>query len=466
MTMNTKIIDWFIPEAIRQRRTAREMARTFVFTHLFGPLIAQPMCIYLFIASPQGKVGLFVLAASICSFWALPFVLRATGDIALVALISFQGLAMTSLYGAYHYGGFSSPFMPWLAVSLLLGIFYLSKRIWLVLALFALDVGVFLALAAVRPFPERISTESLAIMGWLSIGAATLYMTWMALYYSSVVGLRSELEVEAVRGRALSTELERARAAAEEHGRARAQFFAKMNHELRTPLNSIIGYSEILLDELQDSPEANTGCAQDVLRINTAGKHLLSLVAKVLDGDAPDPEAIVVNPALVRIGTLCDEAIASTLPLIEKNGNRLIVDCPQADRHIQTDAKMLRQIIINLLGNAGKFTSEGEVTLKIFVEVGPHDDHLQVVVQDTGIGISADRIASIFEDYRQGGPSVRTAFGGTGLGLALSRVLCLSLGGQISVLSEPGQGSTFTMTVPASLSLEEETKRQGYSEAN
>lgn len=464
--MNTGIVDWFIPEVIRQRRTTRELARTFVFTHLFGPLIAQPMCIYLFIVSPQGDASLFVLFAAICSFWALPFVLRATGDIALVALISFQGLAMTSLNGAYHYGGFSSPFMPWLAVSLLLGLFYLSKRIWLVLTLFALDVGVFLALVATRPLPVRIPAEALATLGWLSIGAATLYMTWMALYYSGIVSLRSELEIEAVRSRVVSTELELASAAAEEHGRARARFFAKMNHELRTPLNSIIGYSEIMLEELQDAPEVNTGCAKDVMRINAAGKHLLSLVAEVLDGDATGPEALMVNPTSVSLGALCDEAIASTLPLIEKNGNRLTVNCPQADRVIHTDAKMLRQIIINLLGNAGKFTSAGEITLQVLVDEGPHDDHLQIVVRDTGIGIPADMLASIFEDYRQGGPAVRTAFGGTGLGLALSRQLCLLLGGQISVSSEPGQGATFTMTVPANLDTEEEAERRDCHEAD
>ena len=246
-----RIVTWFIPEDAVRGRTELGMARTFVFTHLFGPLIAQPMSLYLILVSPRVDAPLLVMVLGICSFWTLPFLLRLTGSVRLVAFMSFQGLATISLFGAFHYGGFSSPFLPWFVVSLLLGLFYLSKSVPAVLALFALDIAAFLGVIAWAGLPHRIPIEELRVIGWLSISSATIYMTWMALYYSRIIGLRAELEMEIERQRDTSIELEKARATAEETGQARARFFAKMSHELRTPLNAIIGYSDILLEDCE-----------------------------------------------------------------------------------------------------------------------------------------------------------------------------------------------------------------------
>ena len=452
------LIDWFIPAEVRSSRTDWELARTFVFTHIFGPLIAQPLWIYLYAIAPQAGSQLITLALAICSFWALPFALRATGNMWLVSLVSFQGLAMTSLFGSYHYGGFSSPFLPWLVVSLLLGLFYLSKNTGLVLSLFVLDIAAFLAVVLHRPLPDQIPVAELSVLGWLSIGSATIYMTWMALYYSVVVGLRAEFEFEAERSRATSLQLERARAKAEETGRARARFFAKMSHELRTPLNAIIGYSDILLEELEDAPQGEdrraedvTRINQDVTRINAAGKHLLSLVSNVLDSDAIERDETRVEPVTFTLGDLCDEVVATALPVVEKNGNRFVAFCPHRDRSVRTDPKMLRQVIINLLANAGKFTSNGVVKLDLRLEGDPREPRLRAIVSDTGIGIPSATLSRLFTDYEQGDASVGANFGGTGIGLALSRRLCRLLGGEISVSSRPGQGSRFAATLPAVL---------------
>ena len=443
------LTDWFIPPEVRSTRTEWELARTFVFTHLFGPLIAQPLWVYISVISPDPGAPLAVLAVAICGFWALPFVLRATRDMWLVSLLSFQGLAMTSLWGSYHYGGFSSPFMPWLVVGLMLGLFYLSKNVRLVLALFVADVAVFLALIWRLPPPATVPVEDLSLLGWLSISSAALYMTWMALYYAVVVNLRSEFETEAERGRAVSIELERARATAEATGRARARFFAKMSHELRTPLNAIIGYSEILIEELEDDPRADPMRARDVGRISAAGKHLLSLVSSVLDADAIEQDGARVELGRLALGDLCDEVVASALPTIERGGNRLVVMCEQRDAELVTDAKKLRQILINVLGNAGKFTSKGVVKLQLEVYDCLGEPQLRAVVADTGIGIEADALERLFTEYEQADASVGARFGGTGIGLALSRRFCILLGGEIAVTSAPGQGSCFTVTLPA-----------------
>ena len=450
--MASKLIDWFIPAKVRSNRTDWELARTFVFTHVFGPLIAQPLWIHLLAISPRPGSQLAVLACAICAFWALPFALRATGDMWLVSLVSFQGLAMTSLYGSYHYGGFASPFLPWLVVSLLLGLFYLSKNTALVLALFVLDLAAFLAVVWRRPLPQEIPMEALGTLGWLSIGSATLYMTWMALYYSVVVSLRTELEAEAERSRATSRELERARAVAEETGRARARFFSKMSHELRTPLNAIIGYSDILLEDLGAEPGGGSARAKDVTRINAAGKHLLSLVSSVLDDDTIERGATRIEPAPFALGDLCDEVVANALPMVERNANRFVVVCPRREARAHTDAQKLRQIVINLLSNAGKFTSRGVIELVLDLDLdGPGEDELCAVVSDTGIGISEEALSRLFTEYEQADASVVAAFGGTGIGLALSRRLCVLLGGDIAVSSAPGRGSRFTVRVPARL---------------
>lgn len=460
MTGTSKAVDrlvtWFIPDTAVHGRTAWELARTFVFTHIFGPLIAQPMWIYLYMVSPEVDYPLVVMALGICSFWALAFVLRRTGSIKLAASLSYQMLAAISLFGAYHYGGFSSPFLPWLIVSLLLGLFYLSKNAGRVLSIFAANVLVFLSVVAFTGIPDRIPIDELRVIGWLSIASATIYMTWMALYYSRIIGLRTELELEIERQRSTAIELEKARTLAEETSQARARFFSKMSHELRTPLNAIIGYSDILLEDCQGDGADAVRRTNDITRINAAGRHLLSLVSDVLDANRIEKDVVDVQIEPVAVGALVDEVVATAAPMIEQNGNTFAVQCSCRSYEVETDARKLRQILINLLSNAGKFTQNGTVRLELTIQVLPHDTQLVAVVSDTGIGIAADALPRLFNDYEQADPTVFNRYGGTGIGLALSRKLSILLGGDIAVTSRPGHGSRFTVTLPAHLSQEAE----------
>lgn len=449
-----RIVTWFIPEDAVRGRTEWEMARTFVFTHLFGPLIAQPMALYLYAVSPRVDYPLVIMMAAIWTFAALPFLLRATGNVRLAAFASFQLLAAASLFGAFHYGGFSSPFLPWFVVSLLLGLFYLSRNVTAVLALFACDIAVFLGLIAWKGFQQTIPIEELQVIGWLSIVAATTYMAWMALYYSRIIGLRSELETEIERQRATSAELERARARAEATGEARARFFAKMSHELRTPLNAIIGYSDILIEDCAgDTPKA-VQRARDVGRINTAGRHLLSLFSDVLDANRIENDAMSVEAGDFTLGQLCDEVTATAQPMVEKNANRFTIVCHPRDYLLHTDARKLRQILLNLLSNAGKFTQGGEIRLELLIAFRPHDDHLHAIVADSGIGIAPETLARLFTDFEQADAATFARYGGTGIGLALSRKLAILLGGDIAVTSRPGQGARFAVAVPAQIQTE------------
>lgn len=448
---NNKIINWFIPASVASSRTNLEMARIFVFTHLAGPVIAQPMAILLYLISPEVTPQLLVMIAGISSFWALPFVLRTTGSMNLVTLLSFLILSSASLFGMFFYGGFSSPFVPWLIVSLLLGLFYQSKKVVTVLSLFAVNLAVFIGCVSYFGLPNDIPPESLRILAWLSIVAAAIYMTWMALYYARVMALRSELEIEAERHRSALAELEHARVVAERLNRDRSQFFAKMSHELRTPLNAIIGYSEILLEDCADIGDVQEQTAQDLTRINAAGKHLLSLVSEVLDSDKIDNGVQAIDVTNFNLGQFCDDVVATALPTINANGNKLVIECAMRDELLSTDRTKAAQILINLLGNAGKFTKNGTVTLSLQIEKSIADDRLVATVSDTGIGIDASALPKLFEAYIQADASISKRFGGTGMGLAITRKLCALLGGEIRVTSKVGQGTSFIVDIPAQL---------------
>ncbi len=448
------LVSWFIPETAVHGRPEWELARTFVFTHLFGPLIAQPMWIYLYFVSSEVDSTLIILAAGSCSFWALPFVLRWTGSLKLGALASFQMLTAISLFGAYHYGGFSSPFLPWLIVSLLLGLCYQSKNASMVIAIFVLDLAAFVCVVAVVGVPDGVPVDDLRVLGWLSITSATVYMTWMALHYARIIGLRTELETEIDRQHATSIELERARAVAEQTGQARARFFSKMSHDLRTPLNAIIGYSDILLEDCEADGGGGSARAADIKRINAAGRHLLSLVSDVLDAKHIEDDVVNVASSEFTLGALRDEVVATAKPMVERNRNAFIVACSNPHYVLHTDARKLRQILLNLLSNAGKFTRGGTVKLDMHVIFQPHEHQLVATVSDTGIGIAAEALPRLFNDYEQADPSVFNRFGGTGIGLALSRKLSILLGGDVSVASRLGHGSRFTVTVPSHLQAE------------
>jgi signal transduction histidine kinase/putative methionine-R-sulfoxide reductase with GAF domain len=231
-------------------------------------------------------------------------------------------------------------------------------------------------------------------------------------------------------------------AEASEH---KSQFVSSVSHELRTPLNAIIGLTEMMV---KNAARFGTEKAQEPLqRVNRAGTHLLGLINQVLDLSKIEAGKLELNPQTVQLAPLINDVISTAGQLAEQNKNRLVVDAPEDLGALTVDPMRLRQILLNLLSNACKFTKAGEVKLAA-CKVSNGSSFVEFAVSDTGIGMTAEQQAKLFEEFTQADAATAQRFGGTGLGLAITRKLARMMGGDVTVTSEPGKGSVFRVRLP------------------
>jgi signal transduction histidine kinase/CheY-like chemotaxis protein len=238
---------------------------------------------------------------------------------------------------------------------------------------------------------------------------------------------------------------------AEDASRTKSAFLANMSHELRTPLNAIIGYSEMLQEDVEDAEQQEF--VPDLRKIQSAGRHLLTLINDMLDLAKIEAGKMELYLETFDARELVQHAAATVEPLVAKNGNRLEVICDPALGMMHTDPMKVRQILLNLLSNACKFTEQGVITLEVARERRDADssshDSILLHVSDTGIGMTAEQISRVFEAFSQADAATARRYGGTGLGLAITKKYCQLMGGDISVTSQPGKGSTFSVRLPA-----------------
>jgi signal transduction histidine kinase len=262
-----------------------------------------------------------------------------------------------------------------------------------------------------------------------------------ALYVAVIRDISERLEAEEKMRTALVQKAE-----AEARDLAKSRFLATMSHELRTPLNAILGYSELLAEDAEI--DGNTQALTNLRKIQGAANHLLGLISEVLDLSKIEAGKMTTHQETFLLSGLVDEVVANITPLAAKNNNRFTVESAIAHRQIQSDPIKLRQVLLNLLANACKFTHDGEVSLSVQPETRQGIAGMFFDIRDTGIGITKAQLERLFMPFVQVDGSHTRTYGGTGLGLAISKHFMDMLGGVIDVSSTPGKGSSFSVWLP------------------
>jgi signal transduction histidine kinase/purine-cytosine permease-like protein len=295
-----------------------------------------------------------------------------------------------------------------------------------------------------------------AVVVLIGVGVWWLVLSWESreLVEEELDRQNAELQQEITEHEKTEAALSAARAQAEAHAKAaenasqaKSQFLASMSHELRTPLNAIIGYSEMLTEEAEES--GYEGAVPDLNKIHQAGKLLLALINDILDLSKIEASRMVLSPEPFDLQSVLEEVRGTVQPMIDRNGNTLVLERPEGPIPMFADTKRIHQILNNLLSNAAKFTSEGRIFLRVAKDDALGWPGVRIEVEDEGIGITPEQQERLFQPFSQAEATTARKYGGTGLGLSIVKRLVELMEGKVTMRSEVGKGTTFTVIVPS-----------------
>ncbi len=441
-------VDWFIPEQLKQsKQDTLQAVRMFVFSHLLGPVLGHTISLSMLFISGEANLQWWILFIALTAFWPMAFLLRLTGCYVPLALLSIQNLMFCIFWGCYKYGGITSPILPWLVTVPLLAFFYLPERGTriVVAALITVNLVLFNVAYSMLGFVETVAAPSLVTLGLISTLCASAYVSMMAMYFASIVSSQGELEQEVLRHLSTENMLREATGQAQRALKAKSDFLAKMSHELKNPLNAIIGYSEILIEDLGESQaQRDSQKAKDLSSIKVAGYRLLSLIDNLLELSRLEAGRVSLRVESIEIAEFFDALVMRSQRGIEASGNRLVIKAPPAGR-IDCDAQKLQRVVEGLLDNAAKFSRGGEITLSAALR----HDGCSVTVRDRGVGIAPEHMGSLFDTFGLADGETSSRYGDeVRLGLPLAYRYCRLMGGDLVVDSVSGQGTTVTVSLP------------------
>ncbi len=361
---------------------------------------------------------------------------------------SFFDLATQSINGVFKLYGTTSDALNGL-LSTRIDRNVVQRNVVLIFALFVLALVIYLFIAFYLAVRQAIN----------SLDVATQRMIGGHTEQAFVLDSQDELAQVAISFNNIARELLGARDQALESNRAKSVFLANMSHELRTPLNAVIGYSELIQEECEDSGQ--TEYVPDLKKIQAAAKHLLSLINDILDLSKIEAGKMDIYLEVIDVPKMLNEIETTVLPLIQKNENTLDIQCEPDLGMMRADLTKVRQVLFNLLSNASKFTQKGVVVLTAARETIGAVDWMIFTVKDSGIGMTQEQMSKLFKDFSQADSSTTRKYGGTGLGLSISKRFCQMLGGDIFVDSEPNVGSTFTVRLPVAVPNPAEVQADG-----